>query len=73
MIKQHQDVTKRRKKKFSRSHNRKRTIRKEIMGNNTLQQKEVYRGLHKFPGTRKHRYDILPVFKIFIIRRQIFQ
>lgn len=56
-----------------RSHNRKRTIRKEIMGNNTLQQKEVYRGLHKFPGTRKHRYDILPVFKIFIIRRQIFQ
>ncbi|CAK9809854.1 FMR1-interacting protein NUFIP1 [Anthophora quadrimaculata] len=53
IIKQKQDVTKRRKKKLLRSHNRKRTARKQStkVSCDIVEKKQTYRGLHQFSGT----------------------
>ncbi|XP_076179145.1 FMR1-interacting protein NUFIP1 isoform X1 [Ptiloglossa arizonensis] len=53
IIKQTQNITKRKKKKVLRLHNRKRTTQKRSIQifSDTLQQKKIYRGLQEFSGT----------------------
>ncbi|XP_053995760.1 FMR1-interacting protein NUFIP1-like isoform X1 [Hylaeus anthracinus] len=53
IIKQKQDITKRKKKKALRSHNRKRTTQNQStqIFSESIQQVETYRGLHEFSGT----------------------
>ncbi|XP_076249508.1 FMR1-interacting protein NUFIP1 [Calliopsis andreniformis] len=51
VIKQHQDITKRRRKKPLKSHNRKPPTNRQPIENNTLEKRKVYRGLQEFPGT----------------------
>lgn len=65
VIKRQQNVTKKRKKKLLRSHNRKRATRKQPVQTDTIQQKEEYRGLREFPGTCEDLIVILfcPLFK----------
>ncbi|OAD62365.1 Nuclear fragile X mental retardation-interacting protein 1 [Eufriesea mexicana] len=61
VIKQKQDVTKRRKKKFVNSYNRKRMVKNQPikMSNNIAEEKETYRGLYQFCGTLNLNKDDL--------------
>ncbi|XP_031365409.1 putative uncharacterized protein DDB_G0274405 isoform X1 [Apis dorsata] len=65
IIKQKQEITKRKRHKFLRSYNRKRIIKKEpiIISNNIEEQKETYRGLHRFFGTLCLRKEDLEIEK----------
>ncbi|XP_076179147.1 FMR1-interacting protein NUFIP1 isoform X3 [Ptiloglossa arizonensis] len=60
IIKQTQNITKRKKKKVLRLHNRKRTTQKRSIQifSDTLQQKKIYRGLQEFSGTYQSNNEI---------------
>lgn len=56
IIKQKQEVTKRKRKNFVRSNNQKTAIKKEPIkiSNNFVELKEKYRGVYQFCGTCEH-------------------
>lgn len=74
IIKQTQNITKRKKKKVLRLHNRKRTTQKRSIQifSDTLQQKKIYRGLQEFSGTCKHLIIIYLILKVSFLYRQTF-